>query len=92
MAADFNEDGFVLSDDLTLWQAGYGTQGNAVHMDGDATGNGNVAGVDYLIWQQQLGLSSSIAASSAVVPEPSTGGLSLLAFGVLLWSQRVLYG
>ncbi|WP_146447958.1 hypothetical protein [Bythopirellula polymerisocia] len=68
--ADFNEDGKVDGEDLTNWQAGYGT-GNT-HMQGDADDDGDVDGRDFLRWQRQLGLGVSSLAVSSVVPEPTS--------------------
>ena len=78
-AADFDEDGDVDSADLDLWQAGYGTSSTAVHMDGDANGDLDVDGTDFLIWQRQLSLSAPISAASAAVPEPTSFLLATLA-------------
>lgn len=68
LTADFDRDGIVDRDDLASWTGGVG--------DGDSDGN------DFLVWQQQFGASSFVAAAqsaASAIPEP-TGGL-LAIFG-----------
>lgn len=72
--ADFNEDGKVDADDLTVWTTGFGAVGTAVHTTGDADGDQNVDGVDFLVWQRELGLGSLAAA----VPEPAASPLMVI--------------
>jgi len=79
LAADFNEDGVVDGGDLTRWRTGFGTTSGATRMQGNADGDQDVDGADFLIWQRQLGRSAAEAAAG-VVSEPSTG---VLLFGVL---------
>jgi hypothetical protein len=88
VAADFDEDGDVGSDDLDVWEANYGTVGTATHMKGDADGNGSVDGDDFLIWQRQFGMGGSAnhAALRSTVPEPATG--LLLLMGLALTGRR----
>jgi len=72
--ADFDVDGDVDADDLTLWEAAFGvTNGADADLDGDSDG------ADLLIWQREFngGVGASIA-SIAAVPEPSTLALVLL--------------
>jgi len=71
-AADFDDDGDVDGLDLVEWQGAFGVSGG-----GDADEDGDSDGEDYLIWQRQLGMTSLVAAASAV-PEPATG-LAFLA-------------
>ena len=88
--ADFDEDGDVDNDDLTNWQAGYGTLG-AGHTDGDANGDGLVTGADFLIWQQQFGLGvSSLVTTALPVPEPGcfSSFLTVLSCVLLRRSRR----
>ena len=86
--ADFNEDGIVDDLDLGLWETGYGTVGSAGHIDGDANGDMNVDGADFLLWQENLGATS--LAASTTVPEPSGGLLMCLAGAALLGFKRRL--
>lgn len=53
---DFNGDHKVDGDDLVIWQASYGING-----DGDADGNGITNGRDFLIWQRNFTGPSSIS-------------------------------
>ena len=53
-AADFDEDGDVDRADLTTWQNGYGITGATDYHQGDADGDQNVNGKDFLIWQRQF--------------------------------------
>ena len=77
-AADFDEDTDVDAMDLTRWKTGFGLSTAATHMQGNADGDADVDGADFLTWQQQLG-SAAASASSAAVPEPTT---ALLLTGV----------
>jgi hypothetical protein len=87
-AADFDEDGYVGSADLIVWEVNYGTGGTATHAQGDADGNGSVDGNDFLIWQRQfaMGFPANHAALPSAVPEPATGPLLLM--GLALTSRR----
>jgi hypothetical protein len=64
--ADFNRDGTVNGPDLAIWKTAFHatTAGNA---DGDGDSDGN----DFLIWQRTLGQSSLVPASGSV-PEPAS--------------------
>ena len=76
---DFDLDGDVDNDDLTILRGGFGMESGAYVDSGDADMDGDVDGDDYLLWQQNFGVVSSI--SSATIPEPST--LALTAFALL---------
>jgi len=81
--ADFNSDGRVDENDLTIWRQHFGgtvTPG----MDGDANGDGIADATDYIFWRQQLGQSIDSVSIATSVPEPGTlvllvGGLVFLA-------------
>ncbi len=82
LAADFDNSGGVRAADLALWRSNYGP--SAV---GDADGDNDTDGNDFLIWQRELGQGSGVLASAAAVPEPSAGallGLALLCRGLAL--------
>ena len=72
-AADFDEDGDVDHNDLTIWQAGYGT--GTLHTEGDADGDFDVDGRDFLWWQRQFGSASPLTANVSV---PESGALTLM--------------
>ncbi len=79
LEADFNQDTFVDDADLAQWEDDYGVNG-----DSDADNDGDSDGDDFLIWQQQYGMSTAFSAVQ-VVPEPSTVSLGLGL--VLLWGR-----
>jgi hypothetical protein len=84
-AADFDHDGDVDNLDQTAWKGAFGvnTNGNA---DGDTDSDGN----DFLIWQRQLGSHAATGAAGAV-PEPAAFGLALLglvATASVRWRRR----
>ncbi len=73
--ADFNEDSFVNGADLAMWKGAFGLNAN-----GDADGDNDTDGRDFLIWQRNLGATASLPAGSgafAAVPEPVTAVLAL---------------
>ena len=65
-SADFNKNGTVDSFDLAMWQAAYG-----MNTGGNADGDGDTDGRDFLIWQNQFGSSIALEALATTVPEPS---------------------
>jgi hypothetical protein len=73
--ADFNEDGVIDGQDLAEWTTGFGAAGSATHMQGDADGDANVEGADFLIWQRQFGLSVGSGDVVQSIPEPASGWL-----------------
>jgi parallel beta-helix repeat protein len=84
LQADFDNNQIVNGADLVRWRARYGMTGS----EGDANGDGRVNGIDFLIWQRQVGFANATA-SSAAVPEPSQ--LSLVMASVVvcaLWQKR----
>jgi len=70
LAADFNQDGNVDALDLAQWEGDFG-----INDESDADGDGDSDGADLLVWQQQLGTSPPLFASSQAVPEPATAAL-----------------
>lgn len=78
LAADFNADERVDSDDLAFWKHAFGKNAG-----GDANGDGVTNGADFLLWQRQYGQSPASAAVSAgastPVPEPATAILVAIA-------------
>jgi len=82
-AGDFDRDGNVDTEDLDIFQSGFGMTSGAFLDDGDADRDGNVDGNDFLAWQRTFGQSAALAASQAV-PEPTTGALAAMAAAALL--------
>jgi probable HAF family extracellular repeat protein len=82
-AGDFNLNGTVDGVDLGIWRAGFGSRGPATRMQGDADGDLDVDGADFLAWQRQSGSSAATAATTAV-PEPALRLLLTLAAPTLL--------
>lgn len=67
-SADFDGDGNVDGNDLRdYWMSNFGTGAGA-----DADGDGDSDGVDFLVWQRQLGKMAEVPAPSSAVPEPAT--------------------
>lgn len=77
--ADFNDDGLVDGIDLGVWKSGFG-----VDATGDADGDLDSDGADFLAWQQQFGGAMAVAA----VPEPGALGAAWLALAGLLVMRR----
>ena len=77
---DFNYDGDVDADDLSLWQANFGINTGAAMNDGDADGDGDVDGRDFLAWQKNYQPTSS--PDFVAVPEPAL--LTLVAMFALV--------
>jgi hypothetical protein len=73
---DFNEDSRVDDADLTHWTTGFGTLSGATSLQGDADGDEDVDGADFLFWQRQNGHPTAI---TSAVPEPSSVMLTLLS-------------
>jgi hypothetical protein len=83
LAADFNEDTFVNRDDLDNWMNGVGMN-SATHQQGDADGDADVDGADFLVWQRQIGS----AAVATQVPEPAGIGMIVVAAAAIVAAKR----
>lgn len=84
--ADFDHDLDVDRADLSIWKA-------AFHINnlGDADGDGDSDGVDFLFWQRQVGL-ANLTSNAALAPEPSSYlhisiGLAVVT-GCQRWNSR----
>jgi len=98
--ADFNLDGRVDHDDMDRLLANIGTYGNATLEQGDADGDGDVDGNDFLTWQAEIGTATSLSAfasdtfvdagfGAAAVPEPAALVLSIAGAMLLMsWYLR----
>ncbi|WP_428307673.1 hypothetical protein [Lacipirellula sp.] len=82
LAADFDKDGDVDSQDLTIWKGAFGATAL-----GDANGDAKTDGADYLVWQRQYGKFPAVA-SAAAVPEPAAALLALLAAPIALKRRK----
>ncbi|WP_172991795.1 hypothetical protein [Lacipirellula parvula] len=82
LAADFDKDGDVDSQDLTIWKGAFGATAL-----GDANGDAKTDGADYLVWQRQYGMFPATA-TSAPVPEPAAALLALLAAPLALQRRK----
>ena len=69
--ADFDTDSDVDADDLTIWQAAYGSAAG-----GDTNSDSDSDGADFLTWQQEHTGAGAVATTGSV-PEPSTALLLL---------------
>jgi hypothetical protein len=80
--ADFNNDGYVGNLDLTIWSNAYGLTDA-----GDADGDGDTDGRDFLYWQRNFRAEpAGLLAEARIVPEPSSFFLSsgILVLGLML--------
>jgi hypothetical protein len=78
---DFDKNGVINSDDLAVWQANLGQAAGATQSLGDADGDGDVDGADFLRWQ--LAAAASTTSPSQSVPEPASLLLTALAAALL---------
>jgi hypothetical protein len=82
-SADFNLDGTVNAPDLAIWKAAYKTT-----TAGNADGDGDTDGNDFLIWQRRLGHAGAIASTSTAIPEPSGSIMTWLAVATIVSHRR----
>ena len=82
LRADFNNDDVVDDLDLAQWEGDYGLNG-----DSDANGDGFSNGLDFLIWQEELGSTALVAAVTSV-PEPHSFALALLGLVPVISRNR----
>ncbi len=83
---DYNFDGVVDAADYTVWRDSFGQTGTGLAADGD--GDGQIDEGDYAVWKLYFGVRSDGAGGTAAVPEPVSGGLTLiLLLGVVLERQ-----
>jgi len=80
--ADFNRNGVVNGDDLTVWNSAYGLNNYA-----DANSDGLSDGADFLVWQRQYGLGLPVAMAAAI-PEPTAMALLVIATAMLAHHRR----
>src|SRR5690606_30170352 len=75
--ADFNDDNVVDALDLQFWKNSYGVAADARKLQGDADGDGDVDGSDFMLWQRQF-TAGGMAAENIAIPEPSSACLVVL--------------
>lgn len=85
ITADFDDDGDVDGDDLTIWTGNVGPTAAA-----DANADGVTDGADFLAWQREFGLgvvppASNVAVSA--VPEPGSVALATIGVAILSMSR-----
>lgn len=80
--ADFNEDSSVNSADLAMWRGAFGLNAN-----GDADGDNDSDGRDFLIWQRNFGATSA-SGTLATIPEPTTLTLLAGSAGLMSYARR----
>lgn len=92
LIGDYNGDGEVNAEDLTVWQTNFGASGGEAFALGDGDGDGDSDGADFLIWQRERGkrslASSTTTHTSASVPEPSAVRIAVLGIAMAL-SHRI---
>lgn len=103
--ADFNLDGMVDGIDAHVLMSHLGTFAQATFEQGDADGDGDVDGNDFIVWQREIGAATAMSAfghaaaasaglSAAAVPEPGTATIALAGFVSSLlsfWCRCALY-
>jgi len=75
LAGDFNASGTVNAGDLAIWKTNFATATGATLSMGDADGDQDVDGADFLIWQRNVGGTAAVSA----VPEPAASALIVIA-------------
>jgi hypothetical protein len=71
--ADFSRDGMIDADDHLAWQAQFGTVDGEAFAEGDADGDRDADGGDFLAWQQQFidyAANDDVSSARANIPEP----------------------
>lgn len=85
VAPDYNRDGIVNGDDLTVLRNSLGQTGTSLAADGNR--DGVIDGSDFMIWQRTLGWDVGILAATSV-PEPGTLAMGALALAALARRRR----
>lgn len=81
---DFDRDGRFDADDLPIWSSGYG-----MNAAGDADGDGDTDGRDFLIWQRQASAqTTNIASINVTVPEPGCALMLLSLLPAVLYREK----
>jgi hypothetical protein len=80
-SADFDDDGDVDPTDLAIWDGAYD-----LNQLGDADGDNDSDGNDFLTWQRQVSSVPAVPAA-AVVPEPSSTAIIAFYFAAAVASR-----
>lgn len=93
VAGDYNGDGTVNAADYTVWRDTLGSMTD-LRANGDNSGAsaGKIDAADYNFWKANFGNhsgSGAIASGLIAVPEPSVGGLTFMAIGLLVCLSRI---
>jgi hypothetical protein len=75
---DFNLDGRLDGGDLAVWRTGFGKSTGGTITHGNADGDADVDGADFLQWQRSL-VPPATAPATAAIPEPAGLALALAA-------------
>ncbi len=87
--ADFDLDGDVDGNDMLIWQRGFGIDGGATRLQGDADGNGVVDRLDLNRWKSLYGQSSLLVLPlQASIPEPPSSILLLAGMAAMLFLRH----
>jgi hypothetical protein len=84
IVADFDKNHVVDANDLLVWSDHYGEHGNGDYLEGDADGDGDTDGRDFLIWQRYFG--HPRVSDVGMVPEPTA--LVLALSGLVFLAMR----
>jgi hypothetical protein len=79
LPGDFDDDGNVDGDDLTLWKGAFGQTSV-----GDADNDGDSDGADFLVWQRNF----APAAPAAAIPEPAALTIVIIGAAALLAARK----
>ena len=88
MEGDYNGNGTVDATDYTVWRDTLGASVTA-GQGADGNSNGTIDAGDYDFWRARFGNTVPGSGSSAVVPEPATVNLALLAISLGLIRLRI---
>ena len=91
LAADFDASGAVVGADLGALRGSFGEAGSARKPEGDADGDWDIDGADFLTWQRQAGQTGAGTTLSLVsVAEPGSGWSQWLAASLGVFFRRTV--
>ena len=89
LPGDYNHNGVVDAADYTVWRNSLGRTGSGLAADGNI--NGMIDAGDYTVWKSHFGTHAGSGADgspNAVVPEPATFALAMIAAALLCARPR----